>query len=89
MPTDQTKYMQKLVDGDVEDILPPSEDEVKSWCTFYLMYFNNEMSVAQGRRLPLNLCVKNPRPDEILEALKKLGYRSICHHVSISSLIFL
>lgn len=44
------------------------------------MYFNNEMSLGAGRRLGLNKCVKNPRPDEIAEALKQLGYRSICHH---------
>jgi signal recognition particle subunit SEC65 len=47
------------------------------------MYFNNEMSLGAGRRLGLNKCVKNPRPDEIAEALKQLGYRSICHHVSL------
>lgn len=28
----------------------------------------------------MSKCVKNPRPDEVSEALKQLGFRSICHH---------
>jgi len=74
--------MKQLVDGGSENMLPPSKEEVKDWKTFYLLYFNSEKSVSEGRRLPKNLCVKNPRPDEVSEALGKLGFRSICDHVS-------
>lgn len=61
-------------------MLPPTKDEVKDWKTFYLVYFNSEKSVSQGRRLPQKLCVKNPRPDEVSDALGKLGFKSICDH---------
>jgi len=36
--------------------------------------------VKQGRRIPKAIAVNNPRPDEISEALRKIGIRSICHH---------
>jgi signal recognition particle subunit SEC65 len=72
-----------LVDGGIDEILPPTSEEIKTWKTLYLTYFNSEKSLADGRRLPLSKCVKNPRPDEISEALRQLGYRSICHHVSL------
>ena len=75
--------MKSLVDGNIDEMIPPTTEEIKQWKTFYLMYFNNEMSLGAGRRLGLNKCVRNPRPDEIAEALKQLGYRSICHHVSL------
>lgn len=61
--------MQKLVEGGVDEILPPTSDEVKGWKTFYLMYFNSDKSLSDGRRLPLKFCVKNPRPDEISQSL--------------------
>jgi len=72
--------MKKLVNGETEELFPPTEEEIKKWHTFYLCYFNSEFSLEQGRRLPKELCVKNPRPDEISDALKQLGYRSILHH---------
>jgi hypothetical protein len=66
MPSSQMQYMRQLVAGGVEAILPPSKEELKSYKAVYLCYFNSELSAKQGRRLPLKLCVKNPRPDEIL-----------------------
>jgi len=66
----------------MDSVLPPTTDEVKEWKTFYSLYFNSDKSVKEGRRLPKHLCVKNPRPDEISEALGRLGFRSICDNVS-------
>ena len=40
-------------------------------------YFNSNFSVKQGRALPLKYCVRNPRPDEIMEALRSLQIRAI------------
>lgn len=57
--------MKSLVDGDSEHLLPPTKEEIKEWKTFYLLYFNSDKSVKEGRRLPKALCVSNPRPDEI------------------------
>jgi hypothetical protein len=82
LPTGQVQYMRQLVEGGVDELLPPSEEEVKGGKTFYLQYFNADKSQAEGRRLPLSKCVKNPRPDEVSEALRQLGYKSICHRVS-------
>jgi len=45
LPTAQNEYMKKLVSGDVEDLFPPTEEEIKQWHTFYLCYFNNEFSL--------------------------------------------
>jgi hypothetical protein len=81
-PTAQLDYMKQLVNGGIDELLPPTTDEVKQWNTFYLIYFNSEFSLNDGRRLPVSKCVKNPRPDEVSEALRTLGFRSICHHVS-------
>jgi hypothetical protein len=61
--------MKQLVAGGVDIILPPSKEELKSWKTLYLCYFNADFSVKDGRRLPKYLCVKNPRPDEVCSAL--------------------
>ena len=66
MPSQQMEYMTKLVTGGVDLILPPSKEELKPWKSLDLCYFNSELSYKQGRRLPKYLCVKNPRPDEIL-----------------------
>jgi hypothetical protein len=70
LPSEQVQFMQKLVEGDIDDILPPTQDEVKQWKSIYLCYFNSDKSIAEGRRMPLSMCVKNPRPDEITEALR-------------------
>lgn len=82
LPSGQMQIMKQIVEGGTESILPPTKDEVKEWKTFYLLYFNSEKSVQEGRRLPKSLCIKNPRPEEISEALGRLGFRSICDHVS-------
>jgi|LauGreDrversion4_2_1035121.scaffolds.fasta_scaffold95167_3 deoxyhypusine synthase len=44
LPSGQVQYMRQLVDGGVDELLPPSEDEVKEWKTFYLQYFNASKS---------------------------------------------
>ena len=62
--------MQKLVSGDVDDLFPPTEEEIKKWHTFFMCYFNSDLSLESGRRISKDLCVKNPRPDEVSDALK-------------------
>ena len=82
LPSEQLAFMKQLVEGDVDEIIPPSQEDVKGWKTIFLCYFNSAKSLQEGRRLPINLCVKNPRPDEICDALKSFGFRSIFHSVS-------
>ena len=77
MPSDQIAFMKKMVSGGVRDLLPPSQDEIKDWRSCFLSYWNAELSVKQGRILPLAYCVKNPRPDEVMEAFRTLQIRAI------------
>ena len=83
MPSGQMNYMKQLIEEGAEALIPPSEDEVKEWKAIYLSYFNSEFSVKHGRALPLKYCVKNPRPDEVVDALKALKIRAIFEAVSI------
>lgn len=39
----------------------------------WLSYFDCSLKRRMGRRLPLSLCIDNPRPSEFLEVCKKLG----------------
>lgn len=39
----------------------------------WLSYFDCSLKRRYGRRLPLNLCIDNPKPSELIEACKKLG----------------
>lgn len=85
LPSGQVAFMKKVVDGEVADLIPPSTEDVKDWKAFYLSYFNSEMSVKKGRVMPLELCVKNPRPDEVMEAFRALKIRAIFESVSPTS----
>jgi signal recognition particle subunit SEC65 len=69
--------MKQLVAGGIDIMIPPSKEEMKSWKSLYLCYFNSELSVKEGRRLPKYLCVKNPRPDEVIQALAHLGIKTV------------
>lgn len=82
MPSDQVAFMKKTISGGLQDIIPPSQEEVKDWKGCYLSYWNAEFSVKQGRILPLKFCVKNPRPDEVMEAFRSLKIRAIFETVS-------
>ena len=84
MPSDQVAFMKKTISGGLQDIIPPSQEEVKDWKGCYLSYWNAEFSVKQGRILPLKYCVKNPRPDEVMEAFRSLKIRAIFETVSSS-----
>ncbi len=42
----------------------------------WLDYFNSNLSREEGRRIPLNRSVKNPTIDELLQAVKQLGYQA-------------
>lgn len=41
------------------------------------IYFDVDASRQQGRKLPLDLCIKNPNIDDIYKAAKKLGYNPV------------
>ncbi|MGI0078306.1 MAG: signal recognition particle subunit SRP19/SEC65 family protein [Nitrososphaerales archaeon] len=40
----------------------------------WLDYFNSSLSREQGRRIPLDRSVKDPKLGELLEATQRLGY---------------
>ena len=40
----------------------------------WLDYFNSSLSRVQGRRIPLDRSVKDPKLDELVEATQRLGY---------------
>ncbi|MBI4257791.1 MAG: hypothetical protein HY619_02450 [Thaumarchaeota archaeon] len=44
----------------------------KRW-VIWLDYFNSSLACSHGRKVPLNISVKNPRIDELLEAVKQIG----------------
>ncbi|MEM1541945.1 MAG: signal recognition particle subunit SRP19/SEC65 family protein [Ignisphaera sp.] len=39
----------------------------------WLPYLDCSLKRKYGRRVPSNMCVDNPKPDEVLEVCKKLG----------------
>jgi signal recognition particle subunit SRP19 len=41
----------------------------------WLDYFNSSLSREQGRRIPLDRSVKDPKLDELIEATKRLGFK--------------
>ena len=82
MPSDQIAFMRKMCAGGQQNVMPPSQDEIKDWKACYLSYWNAELSVKKGRELPLEFCVKNPRPDEVMEAFRALQIRAIFEGVS-------
>lgn len=72
MPSGQIAFMKKLIADGGADLMPPSKEEITEWKAFYLSYFNANLSTKKGRVLPLKYCVRNPRPDEIMEAFRSL-----------------
>lgn len=43
----------------------------------WLEYFNSELKRSQGRRIPLSLAARGPKPEELLEACKKLNLQPL------------
>lgn len=84
MPSDQLAFMRKMVEGGSRDIIPPSQEEIKQWKACYLSYWNANFSTKKGRELPLEFCVKNPRPDEIMDAFRSLQIIAIFEGVSVN-----
>ncbi|HUI85541.1 MAG TPA: signal recognition particle subunit SRP19/SEC65 family protein [Nitrososphaerales archaeon] len=39
----------------------------------WLEYFNSELKRSQGRRVPLSLAIRTPKPEELQEACKRLN----------------
>ena len=74
--------MKECVDEGLEAVLPPSAAVLQRWKSLYLCYFNNELSYAQGRVMPMKYCVKNPRPSEISAALKSFSIVHMLEGVS-------
>ena len=83
LPSAQLAFMKKIVNNGTGEYMPPTAEEVKEWKAIYLSYFDANLSVKQGRVMPLQYCVKNPRPDELLEAFKSLQIRAIGEMVSL------
>ena len=82
LPSGQIAFMKKMISDGGEEYLPPSQEKIKDYKAFYLSYFNANLSVKQGRMLPKDQCVKNPRPDEIMEAFRSLEIRAVFESVS-------
>jgi len=89
MPSEGKAFMKKMVEGGSQNIIPPSQEEIKDWKACYLSYWNADLSVKQGRVLPLAFCVRNPRPDEIMEGFRALQIRAIFEGVSESGTILI
>ena len=83
LPSAQLAFMKKIVNGGAGVPMPPTAEEVKDWKALYLSYFDANLSVKKGRMMPLEYCVRNPRPDEVMEALKSIQIRAIFEPVSI------
>lgn len=45
------------------------------WICIYPAYLNNKKTLAQGRRLPKEICVENPTHQEIRDVLFSTGLR--------------
>lgn len=45
-------------------------------------YFNSNFSRSEGRRVPINSCVKNPTLEELVKAATRLGYKPIAVEAS-------
>ncbi|XP_045446787.1 signal recognition particle 19 kDa protein [Melitaea cinxia] len=49
--------------------------DVERWICIYPAYLNNKKTLAQGRRLPKDVCVENPTHQEIRDVLFGTGLR--------------
>ncbi len=47
------------------------------WICIYPVYLNSKKTVAEGRRLPINLCVENPQCTEIRDVLQHVGFNCL------------
>jgi hypothetical protein len=83
MPSEQSAYMKQLIEDGADALIPPSQEECADWKAMYLSYFNAALSMKKGRIMPLKYCVKNPRTDELVAALKHHKILAIAENVSI------
>ena len=51
---------------------PPGDDYTK-WRTIYTTYFNKDLTIKEGRRLPKEKCVSNPNVNLIGMAMNELN----------------
>ncbi|CAH2105560.1 unnamed protein product [Euphydryas editha] len=49
--------------------------DVERWICIYPAYINNKKTLAQGRRLPKDICVENPTHQEIRDVVFATGLR--------------
>lgn len=50
-------------------------EEMKSWKVLYPCYFDKRRSLAEGRRVPMDLAVNDPLAITLAEACESLGYQ--------------
>ena len=55
---------------------PPGDDYTK-WRTIYTTYFNKDLTIKEGRRVPKEKCVSNPNVNLIGMAMNELGVKGI------------
>jgi len=49
----------------------------RNYIVLWPVYFDSTKSRSEGRRLPKELCVPNPKAQEVLEAALKAGFKAI------------
>lgn len=57
--------------------------DISKWIVFYPAYIDSKKSIADGRRIPMELCVEEPHCREILEVCHSLGL-VVAHEVGSS-----
>lgn len=50
---------------------------ISRWVVIYPSYLDKKKTVAEGRRVPLDVAVENPSLTEIYNCVKKLGFDSV------------
>ena len=61
--------------------LAPQGDDYTKWRTLYTTYFNKDLTIKEGRRLPKEKCVENPNVNMIAMAMNELGIKGIIEPV--------
>ncbi|XP_017772080.1 PREDICTED: signal recognition particle 19 kDa protein [Nicrophorus vespilloides] len=52
-----------------------THSEFERWVCIYPAYINNKKTLAQGRKIPKNICVENPTHQEIRDVLVAAGLK--------------
>ena len=57
--------------------LAPAGDDYTKWRTIYTTYFNKDLTIKEGRRLPKEKCVSAPNVNMIAMAMNQLKIKGI------------